>query len=388
MSGRVLPVFLGVVCWRGMETFFVLVVVLWGGAESARADGYDRYRLVEQFFLPAGAGPLGVLSDGRLVTAVGADLYVETASGTRVFAFHGSLPGADMSPFGPAFVVVSPGGSMIAIGNNGGVSFSHAQVGVFSFPSLTGVWFDAAHFLAAWTDDTHLALTAGAFGVPSIVTLLDTTSVDPSNPVNPTVIGNIGGASGGVAIDATGNLFTGNGFEIAGPSGTGLIKAFAAAQWMAAASGSPIDFETEGVVVVDVLSASPLGFDLVGNLLVGGGDSAAVGQSDYVAVVNAASVANALGGGGPVNVNDPGQVARLDPDVTNDADFFTFAFGSTRNEIYINDFGNLRTYVYRDLMGVPAVSHWGLVLLALVLMVGATLTILRWQRRGFQGSVC
>lgn len=371
---------------RGPAKLLALLVLISSGAGRVHATEHDGYGLVERFTLPAGSGPIGALPDGRLVTLVDADLYVETASGTRAFAFHGTLPAADMASFGAAFIRMSPDGTMMAVGNNGGADFMNLQVGVFAFPSLVGDWFNAGHFDAAWTDATHVALTTGEFGSPSRVTLLDTTSVDPSNPTNPTLIDNIGGASGGVAIDAQGNLFTGNGFTIAGPSGTGLVKAFSQAAWMAAAVGSPIDFEANGVVIVDVLSASPLGFDGVGNLLVGGGDFSAAGQSDYVAVVSASAIASALAGNGPVNVLDFDQVRRLDPDFANNGNFFTFAYGALRGEIYVNDFGDLRTHVFRDLMGIPAVSQWGLLTLALALAVAATLTLDRSRRRAWYGE--
>ena len=340
-----------------------------------QADGHDRYRLSERFTLPVGAGPLDALADGRLITVVGADVFVETASGSRIFTNAGALPAADMASFGAAFVLVSPDGTSLAVGNNGGASFGNYQVGVFSFPSLTGDWFDAPHLLACWVDNTDLALTAGDFGFPSRVTVLDTTSANPSIPDNPTIIDNVGGASGGVAIDQAGNLFTGNGFTNSGPSGTGLIKAFTFAQWTGAIGGTPLDFEAEGIEVVDVLSASPMEFDSGGNLLVGGGEFAAAGQFDYVAVVSAGAIADALAGGGPINTHDFAQVRRLDPDASNGSAFYTFAYGSNRSEIYVNDFGDLQTHVFRDLMGVPAASTWGLAILFLALCVGGTVAL-------------
>lgn len=355
--------------------FVLLPVSLFHPSPPVRADTHSDYRLIGRFVLPAGAGPLAAMPDGTLVTLIHADVYVETAPGARTFALLGTLPGADIASFGAAFLRVSPDGSRVAVGNNGGASFADFEVGVFTIPGLTGAWFTAPHFDAVWVDDTLLALTAAEFGFPSRVTLLDTESPDPADPVNPTIINNIGGASGGVAIDASENLFTGNGFSTSGPSGTGLIKAFTASQWMAAASGTPLDFEVDGIEIVDVLSASPLGFDVSGNLIVGGGDSSTPGQSDYVAVLSASAIADALSGGGPIPSNHRGLVARLDPDPSSDGGFFTFAYGASRTEIYVNDFGDLRVHVFRDLMGVPAASAWGLVLLALAMAIAATLTL-------------
>lgn len=339
------------------------------------ADAFDGYRLAARFDLPPGAGPMDCLPDGRVVAIVGDDIFVESAAGSRVFASAGMMPAADIASFGAAFLRVSPDGSKIAVGNNGGADFATFQVGIFDFPSLTGDWYTAAHFDAEWVDATHVALTAGDFGSPAVVTVLDTTSPDPGAPINPVVIENIGGASGGVAIDELGNLYTGNGFTTSGPSGTGAIKAFAAADWNAVLGGSPaLDFESGGTLVVDVLSAAPLGFDAEGNLYVGGGDFSKEGGFDFVALVRASAIDDALAGFGPANANDSNLVRRLDPEPEVDANFFSVNFNTGAGELYVRD---ARVHVYRDLMGVPTVGEWGLCVMSLLTLTAGTLVIRR-----------
>jgi hypothetical protein len=296
-----------------------------------------------------------MLNDGRVITPVGAKVYVETSPGSHSFTQTGTLPAADFPSFGAAFIRVSPDGTQIAVGNNGGTSFSNYQVGVFDVHSLAGDWFAAHHLDAEWIDNAHIALTAGDFGSPSVVTVLDTASPNPPSPTNITIIDNIGGASGGIAFDSAGNLHTGNGFQTSGPSGTGAVKAFPHAAWTAALKGGPpLDFEEGGVLVVDVLSASPLAFDRQGDLLVGGGDFSSSSDTDFVALVRASAVANALSGMGPADSSNSDQVRRLDPDPANDFNYFSVNYDPTLGRLYVRDSGSATVHTYMDVSTIPA----------------------------------
>ncbi len=347
-------------------------------SEGARADAFSGYQLVGRFSLPQGAAFFDSLLDGRLITIADAEVFVESGPGSKEFVQVAALAGADFPSLGPAFVHVSPDGTRFAVGNNGGASFTSYQVGVFSVATLAGKWFSAAHFDGAWLDDTHLALTAGDFVNPSYVTVLDVTSSDPLDPVNPTIIAGIGGASAGVAVDAFGNLYTGNGFETGGPSGTGDVRAFRNADWVAALGGGPVlDFESEGIRIVDILSASPLGFDGEGNLLIGGGDFANADEFDFVALVRASAVAGALAGGEPADPGDPTEVRRLDPDPANAFDYFAVAFNPALGRLYAKDAGSELVHVYQDVTGVPAASTWGVIQLALLAITAGTLLMRR-----------
>jgi len=330
----------------GIGTLIVAAATVQLAPLAARADAFTDYGLVGTFDLPA-AAKFDVLADGRLVTVVGTSLYAETAVGARTFTSLGVLPGASFpgGAFGgPAFVRVAPDGTRVAIGNNGGSTWSEYRVGVFNLADLSGTWFNVPHYDAAWIDNRHLALTAGAWGAPSVVTALDTLAPAPE-PTNPVLVENIGGASAGIAFDAAGRLYTGNGFATGGPSDTGAIKAFAPAAWAAALSGgAPVNFETSGTLVADLLSASPLAFDGEGNLLVGGGDYLGGLETDNAALLRHTALAAALGGGGPANPADPTQVRRFDPDAGNPFSLYDVNYNAVTGEFYLRDGAHVWVY--------------------------------------------
>lgn len=317
------------------------------GFDPVLADTFDEYLLAEEFTLPAGGGPFDFLDDGRIIVVAGAEVYLEDAIRSRTFTFLGTLENANIPGFGAAFVRVSPDGEKVAVGNNG--FGKGAEVGIFEPQATKGVisvsWYDEVqHFQAAWHDNDTLLLTVGF--PTTAVTALDIS--DPEAPTITVVITNIGGASAGVALDAEGNLYTGNGyaFRDAGLSETGWVKAFTNADWTAAlAGGAALDFEAGGVLVVDLLSASPLGFDAEGNLYVGGSDSFGSGDSDYAGLVRASAVGAALAGGQPADPDDPLQVRRIDPDDEDDDNLYDVNFNATTCELIIRE-GEL-TYVYQ-----------------------------------------
>lgn len=311
----------------------------------ARGDAFEAYTLSESFTLPEGADVYDVLADGRLVTLSDDLVYTETAVGSRDFVLLGALPGADFpaGPYGgPAFVRVSPSGTLLAVGNNGSSSWIDYRVGIFDAASLAGQWFPADHWDAEWFDDTHLALAAGATDATR-VTVLDSSS-SPQVPVNPVVIDNIGGASAGVTFDGAGNLYTGNGFQFTGPSDTGWVMAFSYQDWTEALSGGlPLDFEVQGTPVVDLLSAASLGFDARGNLHVGGGDFYGGTDNDYAGLVRNTAVADALAGGGTADPEDPEEVRQLDPDAAG-ASEYDVNCNSVTGELYLRQ--GITVYVY------------------------------------------
>lgn len=346
-------------------------------ASIAEADSFDRYELTGSFELPAGSSGMDVLPGGRLVAVSGNEVFVETGVGTRLFNSLGSLPGADISPYGVSFFTVSPSGTQLAVGNNGGASGADYFIGVFDLPALTGRWLAAAHFDGTWYDEAHLALASGDFSNGAI-SMLTTTSVDPMAPENVVVVDGIGGASGGVAFDGHGYLYAGNGFMGSGPSGTGAVKAFAPSSWQPALSGGePVDFESSGTLLVDILSAASLGFDPEGNLHVSGADYS-VSKFDFAALVHHDRVVAALSGGPAADVNDTTQVRRFDPDAGNHFNFYSVKASAVTRELYIRSFGEPTVYVYEDPAApIPASSEWGLATGLLLALIAGTVTFRR-----------
>jgi hypothetical protein len=359
----------------GAAAIVASLSVLSGGV---RGESFNSYQNIGNFSLPAGATMFDALPDGRLITLSASTVYKETAPGAGDFALAGNLVGADFPSFGAAFLRVSPDGTRFAVGNNGGSSFSNFRVGVFAVSNLAGSWFAAAHYDGAWVDNHRLAITAGDFGSPAYVTVLDTNSPNPLAPDNRTIITGIGGSSGGVALDSQGNLFTGNGFAGNGPSGTGAIKSFSSSSWETAyAGGPPLNFETQGTLIVDILSASPLDFDADGNLLVGGGDFSNFAETDYVALVRASAIAAALTGQGPVNTGDPAKVRKLDPDTANDFNFYFAVSNTALSRVYAKDFSEATVHIYLDTTSVPAASSWGVINLGLLVVISGSLLLRR-----------
>jgi len=302
----------------------------------------DSYRRVD--LPPVGAGSFSTaadaLPDGRLLSATGDGVFLETGVATGVFEQVATI---DVSVFGgapdPAFLRVSPDGSRVALGGGFGkplAVFGTSSLGTAAMPSLIDGSntdaFGVNHFDAEWMDNTNLGITGGVFGDPAFVSLLDVTS-DTLAPVNPVIIENINGASGGITFDSAGRLITGNGFGSGAPgSDTGWIKSFEPGDW---SIGTPADFELDGLFVGDVLSAASLSMDLEGNLIVGGGDFSE-GETGYAGVISAAALESALLGFGPIDINDPQSLSRLDPLGTGFG-FFGSSFNDVTGELYVTD---------------------------------------------------
>ncbi|MHC4696315.1 MAG: hypothetical protein ACYTFA_06205 [Planctomycetota bacterium] len=358
------------------STLFQTLVILAGVVQlqfagGARGDEFDQYALTGSFDLPGGADVFDVLTDGRIIVLVDADVYVEDDVGSRAFALRGTLPDAGDLPY-PAFVRVSPDGASIAVGDN----TLPGRVGVFDLGTLSGVWFAASHFDAEWYDDTHLAISGAD---ANAITLLDTTSADPLNPTNPLIIDDTG-FSAGITFDAAGNLYTGNGYGD-GPVYTGEVRVFDNTSWTAVPDGgTPLDFLNDGTLVVDILSAASLGFDREGNLHVGGGDIIGGTDVDFAALVRASAVSDALIGLGAAVSDDPQEVRRDDPDDENDSNFYSITYDPVRAELYFLSYGETTVYTYAVSPQVPAASEWGIVTAVLLLMTAGTIVIRLTQR--------
>ncbi|MEX0937032.1 MAG: PEP-CTERM sorting domain-containing protein [Pirellulales bacterium] len=309
---------------------------------SALASPLDQYQIFpsESFHLPVvgtGQQPPAVfdaLGDGRLIVVTTTDgdaapqngsaavprLFVESAVGSRSFDLVGELP-LDVNSwtdFGASFLRVSPGGHHVAVGNNGG------RIGVFDGTGLSGggsapvvTWFETDEFVGAWFDDTQLAVgnTSGVVifdATPSIATTLA--------PTTDLVITGMA-ASGDVAFDAAGNLYTADGF---GPA-AGLVKRFDLVDWQTARTdGTPLSFSTDGDELLTFSSGASLRIDVDGNIIVGGG------RFDLPF-----SESNGIGLFSP----DGSEMRILDPNMANNdqGNFYTLGYNPATGEIFVQE---------------------------------------------------
>lgn len=333
--------------WMSPRAIAPLVALfLAAPAVPARADLIDQYgeafRIVPR--PEAAPGSFGVavdaLPDGRLILATGDEVLLETSVGAGDYLTAAIIDASVLAdPLDPGFLLASPSGDRIALGAGFAkpilifdTSLLNTDQPAILTTANTAV-FNVNHFAGAWLDETSLAISAGDFGQPSFVSLLDVAG-DPASPTNPIIIDNIDGASAGVGVDDSGAIYTGNGFDFSpgapGTSETGWIKRFSPSEWMSGA-----DFESDGLLIADILSAGVLRFDRDGALIVGGGDFDA-GDTGALAVIHADALDMAIQSGVAVDANDPAQVKRLDP-LGDGSGFYGAIFNSATDEILITE---------------------------------------------------
>ena len=336
---------------RRLIAVAALSFVCVGETKHAAAIGIDAYHPVRTFALPTPNGLSGgnvlfdALPDGRLLLLNGATVSVEASPGTGLFTPLGDVTG--FAPgFGPSFLAVSPDGARAATGSNSGA------VVVFNTgnPTITSN-YAMGDFTGQWIDNARLAVAGSGVQV-----------LDTSTATVKTLIAGIGGFAGGVSIDAAGNLYASNGFDTAGGgSETGWIKAFAATDWEAAlAANAPLNFETSGTPVADLLSTSPVGFDALGNMFVGGGDAfGGSGDTGYAALVDSAAIADALASPSatpPTSMTSPSSVLRKFPSPFS-SDTPSWGYNNSTGELYLN-------YLYADgvvtVYAIPEPAAWAL----------------------------
>jgi len=268
-------------------------MLILGAAASAAAPAYT---LIGSFPAPQGSGPIDVLPDGRLLALRGNNLFVQSGPNTGSYSLLGSITPGLVSGFGASFLSVSPDGSTIAIGD--GNFGPGSSVLTLPFASLntaapaTPSVFVSDNFDAAWADNSTLFVAGAGFSTTGVQ------RIDLNSGTVAQVIDGLDGASGGIAIN-NGVLYTANGFDFSPGSGsqTGEVRAFN----LSALTGptAPLNFETQGIPVADALSGGSLGFDGLGNLLVGGGDSFGTPpDSGYFASIDSAAIQAALLGAG------------------------------------------------------------------------------------------
>lgn len=270
----------------------ICVAALTAGSPLCAA-GVPSYTLIGSFELPAGSASFDTLPDGRVLSIVGHDFYAQDAASGSTWTRVGSLPAGTISSFGASFVRVSPDGATIAVGDNnfgpGATVYTFASSLLDpSTPSAATAWA-SSNLDAHWASNGRLYIAGASAGG-------EVREIDLNSMSSRIVLSNIGLSAGGVTTDGS-FLYAGNGFDLVpGGTETGDVRAYDLAAISSAVS--PFDFEASGITVSRALSGASLGFDPLGNMLIGGGDLFG-GSSDYgyAAVVDANAIDAALLGG-------------------------------------------------------------------------------------------
>lgn len=371
-------------------SFFGLVAAL-AVVNIPAAQAQSLPSLTQRFSIPqsleeGGAEVMNLTPDGRVVAVDSTGVVsLETQRGSGQFQTLGELPDGDFSSFGPSFIAVSPDASRLAVGNNGGLNFDNPQVGVFELDDIDqGRWLDGRHFSGRWWDNQHMLITSGEFGRPSEVVVLDTESPLASAPKRTVVVQGIGGASGGVTLDAQDNLWTANGFTSTGPSKTGAVHRIDRQAWQGAfnETQAPVNFETQATPVARALGASSMAIDIQGNLWVGGAVTFGSDTETGFAALFAANQVNAVLAGerAPLDSRVDADLTKIDTDPEIVGQSYTVFAAPNRQGVLLRESSTQNVYAYSVGKSTPAPVLGGLGGLALLgLGLGASFVT---RRRG------
>lgn len=286
-----------------------MVVTLAGIGRPAEA-GVPAYSLVGSYELPGAGAQFDVMADGRLLAISGQQFFTQDGMHGSSWTLAGSLgASAPIASFGASFLSLSPDGQTIAVGdNNFGPSASVYLVDSSSLSPIAespALGVAAPNYQAHWLDDSTLFVSgSGSESVVSEITLTGATAQLR------TAVNDFGGGSSGVTSDGQ-YLYVGNGFSFGAGSPTGEVRAIPLS--MIVGGSAPASFLSDGVPVARALSADSLGFDSLGNMLIGGGDFFGGGEFGFAAIVDAGAVA-AAHAGGPVATASLALTPRLGTD--------------------------------------------------------------------------
>jgi hypothetical protein len=327
---------------RGRAIALVALAAL-ASAGAARADVFAEYgsgtnlevelptitggfvEVIDQFPETADVRIGSFPVDGLVLAAQNRTVYLQNAH-----ASSGFVPVATVTQvMDPAFVRISPNGQRVALGLGFGqhvLVFPTSLLSAASPPNLATspsvAHFAVNHSDAEWLDDTRLLVNGGSFPGPPF-----TSGLSVINTLVPgstgTFLISIPGGSGAIAVDhgGTGAVVTGIGFLAGPPNRTGELKIWRRSDIDAAiAGGTTLSYDANPrLLAQNVLSAIQLGFDVDGNLHVGGGDAfgpSGVSALGYAALIHHNVVSRVLAPtpGAPVAEGNALEYRELAPD--------------------------------------------------------------------------
>jgi hypothetical protein len=260
------------------------------------------------------------LPNGRIVAFDGFTVYVQESLFSAHLVPIGSLPPEFLGGTDPAFIVASPDGQEVVLGGGaGGSKFPDPNFNgnVFHLPLEGGQATLVGRFpfhIEATILAPHLLVFSEGETFGTLTGSVEMLNLRTSQKI--TLVGPVPGDPSGVAFDRHGNLYVGLGFG-QDKARTGEIHRFdRTAILRAIFTASPLNFDSDGRLVTQILSGGSLHFDRRGHLFVGGGDF--IGTT------------NSFGFFAEVDV-DTGQVVALfdptdgDPN-DHDSTFFSLAF--------------------------------------------------------------
>lgn len=227
-------------------------------------------------------------NDGRVVAFDGFTVYVQESLQSATLTPIGTLPEEFRGATDPSFISISPNGQTILLSAGaGGSQFPDPDFNgnVFMMPITGGEAELVGQFmwtiLGTWLDnDTFIFGQGETFGL----FIGSVEALDVNTGTTTTIVGNIPGDPGGIAIDNQGNLYVGLG---AGQdtSRTGEILRFDKSIVDAALAGQGFVNFDDGELIAQVLSAGDLAFSSNGKLFVGGANFT-TGDAGYIAEVD------------------------------------------------------------------------------------------------------
>lgn len=288
-----------------------------------------------EYFPPATTATIGnYQAAGRMIAATGRKVFLQrnfgSSQGDNDWESHWDLVATVGGAMDPSFIRISPDGSKIALGTGYAAPMlvfptsmlsrsnpPQLHNGTSPAPGVTA--YNVNYYDAAWAGNRYIVINGGQWPGPDYASGVGVVDTNNPNDTGTGLIYGIPGASASIAVDASGNIFTGIGYATYPTNRTGEIKVWKAGEWSKTPSAA-LDYEANTRIVANnTLSAAYLGTDSEGNLHVGGADAFGIGgpsERGYTALIGRTVIdrVTAATPGSPVNEADSSEYRQFAPD--------------------------------------------------------------------------